>query len=197
MTMEEAKEHCTKGLGVWDFASNDNGNPDIVMACCGETPTLETLAAVDILRRSVRDIKIRVVNVVDLMKLQSPETHPHGLSDQEYDSIFTKNKPILFNFHGYPSLIHQLTYKRHNRDLHVHGYKEEGTITTTFDIRVQNEIDRFHLVIAALKEIPRYQSTGGALIDWCNEMLEKHTNYIHEYGEDMPYIKDWKWDSNL
>lgn len=197
LTMEEAKEHCTKGLGVWDFASNDNGNPDIVMACCGETPTLETLAAVDILRRSVRDIKIRVVNVVDLMKLQSPETHPHGLSDQEYDSIFTKNKPILFNFHGYPSLIHQLTYKRHNRDLHVHGYKEEGTITTTFDIRVQNEIDRFHLVIAALREIPRYQSTGGALIDWCNEMLEKHTNYIHEYGEDMPYIKDWKWDSNL
>ena len=130
------------------------------------------------------------------MKLQSPETHPHGMSDQEYDAIFTKNKPIIFNFHGYPSLIHQLTYKRHNRDLHVHGYQEEGTITTTFDIRVQNEIDRFHLVIAAIKEIPRYADTSIALIDWCYDMLEKHKQYIREYGEDMPYIKNWKWDNN-
>ncbi|MDD6263595.1 MAG: phosphoketolase family protein, partial [bacterium] len=137
LTKEQAKIHCTKGLGVWDFASNDCGNPDVIMACCGETPTLETLAAVDILRKTVKGIKIRVVNVVDLMKLQSPETHPHGMSDQEYDTIFTKDKPIIFNFHGYPSLIHQLTYKRHNRNMHVHGYKEEGTITTTFDIRVQ------------------------------------------------------------
>ncbi len=194
LNKEQAKKHCEKGLGVWDFASNDNGNPDIVLACCGETPTLEVMGAVDILRKSVRGIKIRVVNVVDLMKLQSPDTHPHGMSDKEYDEIFTKNKPIIFNFHGYPSLIHQLTYKRNNRNLHVHGYKEEGTITTTFDIRVQNEIDRFHLVIAALKEIPRYQNVSKALIDWCYDMLEKHKEYITEYGEDMPYIKDWKWD---
>ena len=194
LTKEQAKIHCTKGLGVWDFASNDCGNPDVIMACCGETPTLETLAAVDILRKTVKGIKIRVVNVVDLMKLQSPETHPHGMSNQEYDTIFTKDKPIIFNFHGYPSLIHQLTYKRHNRNMHVHGYKEEGTITTTFDIRVQNEIDRFNLVIAALKEIPRYKDVSKALVDWCLDMLKKHKDYIHEYGEDMPYIQNWKWD---
>jgi len=195
LTMDEAKQHCTKGLGVWDFASNDKGDPDIIMACCGETPTLETLAAVDILRKSVVGIKIRVVNVVDLMKLQSPDIHPHGMSDKEYDSIFTKDKPILFNFHGYPSLIHQLTYKRNNRNLHVHGYKEEGTITTTFDIRVQNEIDRFHLVKSAVKEIPRYENVSKALFDWCDEMIDKHKAYIHEYGEDMPYIKNWKWEN--
>ena len=194
LTKEQAKIHCTKGLGVWDFASNDCGNPDVIMACCGETPTLETLAAVDILRKTVKGIKIRVVNVVDLMKLQSPETHPHGMSDQEYDTIFTKDKPIIFNFHGYPSLIHQLTYKRHNRNMHVHGYKEEGTITTTFDIRVQNEIDRFNLVIATLKEIPRYKDVSKSLVDWCLDMLKKHKDYIHEYGEDMPYIQNWKWD---
>ena len=193
LSMEEAKIHCTKGLGVWKFASNDDGDPDIIMACCGETPTLETLAAVDILRKSVKGIKIRVVNVVDLMKLQSNYTHPHGMTEEEYDSIFTKDKPIIFNFHGYPSLIHQLTYKRSNRNLHVHGYKEEGTITTTFDIRVQNDIDRFHLVIAALKEIPRYKNNSQALVDWCLQMLVKHKEYIAEYGEDMPYIQNWKW----
>lgn len=193
LTKEEAKVHCTKGVGVWKFASNDDGDPDIVMACCGETPTLETLAAVDILRKSVKGIKIRVVNVVDLMKLQSNYTHPHGMTDEEYNAIFTKDKPIIFNFHGYPSLIHQLTYKRENRNLHVHGYKEEGTITTTFDIRVQNEIDRFNLVIAALKYIPRYSKTSQALVDWCEEMLKKHKEYISEYGEDMPYVANWKW----
>ena len=193
LNIKQANDHCAKGLGIWDFASNDGGNPDVVLACCGETPTLEALAAVDILRQSVKDIKIRVVNVVDLMKLQSSDTHPHGMSDEEYDKIFTKDKPIIFNFHGYPSLIHQLTYKRANRNLHVHGYKEEGTITTTFDIRVQNEIDRFHLVEAILKEIPRYQKTSQVLIDWCHEMLEKHKKYISVYGEDMPFVRDWKW----
>jgi len=193
LTKTQAKTHCTKGLGVWNFASNDQGNPDVVLACCGETPTLEVLAAVDILRHSVKGIKIRVVNVVDLMKLQSPDTHPHGMSDEEYNAIFTVDKPIIFNFHGYPSLIHQLTYKRDNRNIHVHGYKEEGTITTTFDIRVQNEIDRFHIVQSVIKEIPKYHEVGQVLIDWCEEMLEKHRNYIHEYGEDMPYVKDWKW----
>ena len=196
LSRAQARVHCKKGLGVWNFASNDEGNPDIVMACCGETPTLETLAAVDILRKSVKGIRIRVVNVVDLMKLQSQDTHPHGMSDEEYDEIFTVDKPIIFNFHGYPSLIHQLTYKRHNRDLHVHGYKEEGTITTTFDIRVQNEIDRFHLVIAALNEIPRYSKTSQVLIKWCYDMLDKHEKYITEHGEDLPYIRDWKWDEN-
>ena len=128
------------------------------------------------------------------MKLQSPDTHPHGMSDEDYDEIFTKDKPIIFNFHGYPSLIHQLTYKRHNRDLHVHGYKEEGTITTSFDIRVQNEIDRFHLVIAALNEIPRYSKTSEVLIKWCYDMLEKHKAHITEYGEDLAYIRDWVWE---
>ena len=194
LTKTQARVHCRKGLGVWNFASNDEGNPDVVLACCGETPTLEVLAAVDILRKSVKGIRIRVVNVVDLMKLQSPDTHPHGMSDEEYDEIFTKDKPIIFNFHGYPSLIHQLTYKRTNRNLHVHGYKEEGTITTTFDIRVQNEIDRFHLVQAVLKEIPRYRTSSKVLIDWCSDMLQKHERYIHEYGEDMPYIQNWKWE---
>lgn len=194
LTKQQARKHCRQGVGIWEFASNDMGNPDIVMACCGETPTLETLAAVDILKTAVKDIKIRVVNVVDLMRLQSNHDHPHGMSDEEYDKIFTKDKPILFNFHGYPSLIHQLTYKRNNRDIHVHGYKEEGTITTTFDIRVQNEIDRFHLVISALKEMPRYKRNSAVLIAWCNDMLEKHKKYIHEFGEDMSYIKDWVWN---
>ena len=196
LTKNQAKAHCRKGLGVWEFASNDEGNPDIIFACCGETPTLEVMAAVDILRKSVKGIKIRVVNVVDLMKLQSPDTHPHGMSDEEYDLIFTKNKPIIFNFHGYPSLIHQLTYKRANRNLHVHGYKEEGTITTTFDIRVQNNIDRFNLVISALKEIPKYHKTGEVLIEWCHNMLKEHKKYISEHGDDMPYIKNWKWTNS-
>ena len=191
---KQAKIHCTKGLSIWDFASNDEGNPDVVLACAGETPTLEVMAAVDILRKSVKGIKVRVVNVVDLMKLVSPDTHPHGMSDEEFDSIFTKDKPIIFNFHGYPSLIHQLMYKRVNRNLHVHGYKEEGTITTTFDIRVQNEIDRFHLVKAVLREIPRYKKSSEVLNTWCDKMLKKHSKYISEHGEDMPYIKDWKWE---
>ena len=193
LTKEEAKVHCKKGIGVWDFASNDDGDPDVILACAGETPTLEVIAAVDILRTSVKGIKIRVVNVVDLMRLQTKEEHPHGMSREEYNKIFTKDKPIIFNFHGYPSLIHQLTYKRDNRNIHVHGYKEEGTITTAFDIRVQNEIDRFHLVISALKEIPRYKKSSKALIDWCNDMLLRHKRYIKEFGEDMPYIKNWEW----
>jgi xylulose-5-phosphate/fructose-6-phosphate phosphoketolase len=153
------------------------------------------MAAVDILLRSVKNIKIRVVNIVDLMKLQSPDTHPHGMSDEEYDSIFTKNKPIIFNFHGYPVLIHQLTYKRANRNLHVHGYKEEGTITTTFDIRVQNEIDRFHLVIEACKMLPNLGSKGVYLTKLMQDKLVEHKEYIHEYGVDMPEVLNWKWNN--
>ncbi len=196
LSSEEAKVHCTKGLGIFKFASNDEGNPDIVMACCGETPTLECLGAVDILRKTIPNIKIRVVNVVDLMKLVSHDKHPHGLTDEEYDEIFTKDKPIIFNFHGYPSLVHQLTYRRQNRNLHVHGYKEEGTITTSFDIRVQNKIDRFNLVISALEELPQFEYKKDEVINWCNEMLTYHKNYIKEYGEDVPYITNWHWEDN-
>ncbi len=195
LTKEQAKIHCQKGIGIWDFAS-DKEEPDLVFACCGETPTLEVLAAVDILKTSIKDIHLRVVNVVDLMRLQTKEEHPHGMSDEDYNKIFTLDKPIIFNFHGYPSLIHQLTYKRANRNLHVHGYKEEGTITTAFDIRVQNEIDRFHLVISALKEIPRYKTNSKVLADWCYDMLKKHSSYIKEFGEDMPYIKNWVWKNH-
>ncbi len=193
LNKKEAKKHCKKGVGIWEFASDDTTSPDIVMVCCGETPTLETLAAVDILKTSIKGIKIRVVNVVDLMRLQSKEIHPHGLTDEDYDEIFTKDRPILFNFHGYPDLIHQLTYKRKNRDLHVHGYQEEGTITTSFDIRVQNEIDRFHLVISAIDLIPKYRKNAKVLSDWCYDMLKKHSSYIKEFGEDIPYIKNWTW----
>lgn len=193
LNKEAAKQHCMRGVAIWDFASNDGGKPDIIMACCGETPTLETLAAVDILRTCVKDIRIRVINVVDLMKLAPRRKHPHGLTEEEYDKLFTKDTPIIFNFHGYPSLIEQLTYSRTNRNMHIHGYQEEGTITTTFDIRVQNEIDRFHLVIDALLHIPRYQKTSKVLITWCNDMLKQHKAYIRQNGEDLPYIKNWRW----
>ena len=193
LNKEAAKQHCMRGIGIWDFASNDGGKPDIIMACCGETPTLETLAAVDILRTCVKDIRIRVINVVDLMKLAPRRKHPHGLTEEEYDKLFTKDTPVIFNFHGYPSLIEQLTYSRTNRNMYIHGYQEEGTITTTFDIRVQNEIDRFHLVIDALLHIPRYQKTSKVLINWCNDMLKQHKSYIRQNGEDLPYIKNWHW----
>ena len=193
LNKEAAKQHCMRGIGIWDFASNDGGKPDIIMACCGETPTLETLAAVDILRTCVKDIRIRVINVVDLMKLAPRRKHPHGLTEEEYDKLFTKDTPVIFNFHGYPSLIEQLTYSRTNRNMYIHGYQEEGTITTTFDIRVQNEIDRFHLVIDALLHIPRYQKTSKVLITWCNDMLKQHKAYIRQNGEDLPYIKNWRW----
>jgi len=196
LTMDEAVKHCTKGIGIWDFASNDQGTePDIVMACCGDTPTLETLAAVSILRKFYKDLKIRVVNVVDLMKLESHEKHPHGLTDFEYNSLFTKDKPIVFAFHGYPNLIHQLTYNRKNKKLHVHGYNEEGTITTPFDMRVQNKIDRFNLVKAALKYLDKLGDTRSSVIEYCNNKLIEHNNYIKEYGLDMPEILNWKWDN--
>lgn len=194
LTMEEAVIHCTKGLGIWKFASNDEGcEPDIVMACCGEGPTLETLAAIKILRENFKDLKIRMVNVVDLMKLQSHDKHPHGLTDEDYDAIFTKDKPIIFNFHGYPNLIHELTYKRTNRDIHVHGYMEEGTITTPFDMRVQNSIDRFSLVEAAIKCLPQLGNKGSSLIQYCQNKKVEHKEYIKEYGIDMDEIINWKW----
>ena len=194
LTMDEAITHCTKGVGIWEFASNDEGKePDIVMASCGDAPTLETLAAISILRENFPEIKIRMVNVVDLMKLQSSDRHPHGLTDEEYDSLFTKDKPIIFNFHGYPDLIHQLTYKRENTNLHVHGYIEEGTITTPFDMKVQNKIDRYHLVIDALKYLPQLGNRTASLIQQCRNKLIEHKVYIMENGIDVEEIRNWHW----
>ena len=194
LTMEQAVNHCTQGVSIWDWASNDGGTePDIVMACCGDTPTLEALAAVTILRDNLPDLKIRFVNVVDLMKLQPHGVHPHGLTDADYDAIFTKDKPIIFNFHGYPTLIHELTYTRHNKNLHVFGYIEEGTITTPFDMRVQNKIDRFDLVKTAITVLPQLGNTGSALFQKMNDLLVKHKNYIAAVGEDIPEVRDWVW----
>ena len=198
LTMEQAIRHCTQGIGIWDWASNDQGQePDIVMACCGDTPTLETLAAVSILRRALPELRIRVVNVVDLMRLQPEAEHPHGLSDADYDLLFTRDKPILFAFHGYPKLIHELTYRRHNHHLHVRGYKEEGTITTPFDMRVLNDIDRFHLVIDAVKYLPQLGNRGAFLVQQMRDKLVAHRQYIITYGEDMPEIKYWTWESAM
>ena len=194
LTMEQAVKHCTQGLGIWDFASNDQeSDPDLIMACAGETPTLEALAAVSILNEHLPKLKIRFINVVDLFKLQTKSKHPHGLSDEEYDALFTKKKPILFNFHGYPSLIHELLYERYNHNITVKGYMEEGSITTPFDMRVQNEIDRYHLVIEVCIMVPNLGSKGIYLTKLMNEKLVEHKEYIHEYGIDMPEIRDWKW----
>ena len=191
----EAAAHCTQGLGIWTWASNDGGQePDLVLACCGETPTLEILAAASILRRALPDLKLRVVNVVDLMRLQPAEEHPHGLTDPAYDAVFTTDKPILFAFHGYAKLIHELTYRRHNRCLHVRGYKEEGTITTPFDMRVQNDLDRFHLVMDAVMLIPRLGNRGAFLIQEMKDRLCAHRAYIRQYGEDMPEVRDWQFE---
>ena len=194
LTMDEAIKHCTKGVGIWEFASNDEGKePDIVMASCGDAPTLETIAAISILRNNFPEIKIRMVNVVDLMKLESNTKHPHGLTDEEYNAIFTKDKPIIFNFHGYPDLIHQLTYNRENENIHVHGYIEEGTITTSFDMKVQNKIDRYHLVIDALKYLPMLGNRSAFLIQECRNKLIEHKMYIYDNGIDLEEIRNWHW----
>ncbi len=194
LTMEQAVVHCTQGIGIWPWASNDQGaEADIVMACCGDTPTLETLAAVSILRENLPEVKIRVVNVVDLMRLQPATEHPHGLSDIDYDSLFTRDKPIIFNFHGYPSLVHGLTYRRANRRLHVRGYKEEGTITTAFDMRVQNDIDRFHLVQDVVDALDHLGGKGAYLKQKMRDKLIEHKHFIDEHGEDLPEIRNWKW----
>ncbi len=193
LTMDQAVKHCTQGIGIWQWASTDQGQePDVVMACCGDTPTLETLAAVTILRRHFPELRIRVVNVVDLMRLQSNSLHPHGLNDQEFDAIFTKDKPVVFAFHGYPSLIHELVYQRANKNIHVRGYMEEGTITTPFDMRVQNQIDRFNLVMLALYLID-LGNRDSYLIQMMKDKLVEHKNYIAEYGVDLPEILNWKW----
>ncbi len=195
LAMGAAAAHCEAGVGIWQWAGHESvGEPDVVMASAGDVPTLETLAAVSILRKHLPDLRIRMVNVVDLMKLQSDTEHPHGLTDPNFDEIFTKDKPIIFAFHGYPGLIHRLTYRRKNHiNLHVHGYKEEGTITTAFDMTVLNELDRFHLVIAAIDRLPQTGDRGTELQQQLREKLVAHRQYICEHGEDMPEIRDWKW----
>ena len=194
LTMEQAVKHCTQGIGIWEWASNDCGEePDVVMACCGDTPTLEVMAAVTILRDEMPELKIRVVNVVDLFKLESDHKHPHGLSDAEYDAIFTKDKPVIFAFHGYPTLIHELTYERHNHNISVHGYQAEGTSTTPFDMRVQNQIDRFNLVKDAIMHLPQLGNKGSFLIQKMNDKLVEHKQYIAEYGQDLEEIRNWEW----
>ncbi len=195
LDMESAIEHCTNGAGIWDWASNDAGSdPDVVMACAGDVPTLETLAAVDLLRQHFPDIRIRVVNVVDLMCLEPPGEHPHGLPDAEFDSMFTTDKPVIFAYHGYPTLIHRLTYRRANHDnLHVHGYMEEGTTTTPFDMTVLNGLDRYHLATDVLNRVPRLREVGAHFEQVARNKLVEHKQYIREHGDDMPEISDWKW----
>jgi xylulose-5-phosphate/fructose-6-phosphate phosphoketolase len=196
LTMDAAVTHCTEGISIWEWASNDRGlDPDVIMACAGDVPTLETLAAVSILRRALPELTIRVVNVVDLMKLQPASEHPHGLSDKDFDSLFTTDKPIIFAFHGYPWLIHRLTYRRTNHDnLHVRGYKEEGTITTPFDMAVLNDLDRFHLAHDALDRLPQLGARAAYLKQELREKLIEHKRYIYLHGEDMPEVCDWKWE---
>jgi xylulose-5-phosphate/fructose-6-phosphate phosphoketolase len=196
LDLDAAIEHCTNGIGIWSWASTDQGSePDVVMACAGDVPTLETLAAVDLLRQNFSEIKIRVINVVDLMTLQPSTEHPHGLSDRDFDSMFGVDKPIIFAYHGYPWLIHRLTYRRNGHDnLHVRGYKEEGTTTTPFDMTVRNEIDRFHLVNDAIDRVPKLGYLAAYAKQAIRDKLIEHQQYITERGDDMPEVRDWKWD---
>ncbi|MGN6450950.1 MAG: phosphoketolase family protein, partial [Brucella intermedia] len=197
LSMDEAVRHCEAGLGIWDWAGTEDGlEPDIVMACAGDVPTMEVLAAVSLLRQSLPHLRIRVVNVVDLMVLQSPQHHPHGIADDEFDRIFTTNRPVIFAYHGYPYLIHRLVYKRTNHsNFHVHGFIEQGTTTTPFDMTVLNELDRFHLAMAAVRRLPISNDVAAPLIATFEEKLVLHKRYVRERGEDMPELRDWKWDA--
>ncbi len=197
LDMDAAIRHCTAGIGIWEWAGNDRGGePDVVMACAGDVPTLETLAAVDLLRRLAPEIKVRLVNVVDLMTLQPSAEHPHGLEDREFDAIFTADKPIIFAYHGYPWLIHRLTYRRNNHgNLHVRGYKEEGTTTTPFDMVVMNDLDRYHLVMDVADRLPKIAHRAAELKQAMRDKRAEHKRYITEHGEDMPEIRNWKWET--
>ncbi len=197
LNMDAAIKHCTAGLGIWDWASSDQGaEPDVVMACCGDVPTLETLAAVDLLRTYFPDLKVRVINIVDLMRLQPPSEHPHGQNDREFDVLFTTDKPIIFAYHGYPTLIHRLTYRRTNhKNIHVRGYNEEGTTTTPFDMVVLNNLDRFHLVLDVIERVPQLRVAAANVQQEIRRKLIHHKEYIEEFGEDLPEIKNWKWSS--
>jgi xylulose-5-phosphate/fructose-6-phosphate phosphoketolase len=193
MNMEEAVQYCAKGIGIWDWASFGD-KPDLVMASAGDIPTLEMLGAVDILRQELPSLQIKVLNIIDLMILQPNYVHPHGLSDEEFCAYFTSDKPIIFAYHGYPTLIHQLTYKRPNHvNIHVHGYKEEGTTTTPFDMTVLNQLDRYHLVLNAISHISIDDSRKSEIETLCQKKLASHKQYIHEHGQDQPEIRDWKW----
>lgn len=194
--MDAAAAHCAKGLGIWEWASNDAGDPDVVLACAGDVPTMETIAAADLLRTHVPDLEVRVVNVVDLMALQPEREHPHGLSDMEFDAIFTVDRPIIFAFHGYPALIHQLTYRRTNHaNLHVRGYKEEGTTTTPFDMTVLNDLDRYRLALDAISRVSRLRNdaTAAAAAEHFHGRRAEHRRYVVEHGDDMPEVRDWRW----
>jgi xylulose-5-phosphate/fructose-6-phosphate phosphoketolase len=193
--MDAAVRHSTAGIGIWDWASTDRGTqPDVVLACAGDIPTLETLAAVDLLLEQFPDLKVRFVNVVDLMRLQPAEEHPHGLSDRDFDSFFTRETPVVFAYHGYPWLIHRLTYRRTNHsNLHVRGYKEEGTTTTPFDMVALNDLDRYHLAIDVIDRVPRLSSVGAYAKQEFRERLIDHRQYIQRVGDDPPEIKDWTW----
>jgi xylulose-5-phosphate/fructose-6-phosphate phosphoketolase len=193
--MDDAVLHCARGLGIWEWASSDaDGDPDVVMACAGDVPTLEVLAAVDILRTHLPELKVRVVNVVDLMRLQPETEHPHGLSDRDFDTIFTADKPVIFAYHGYPWLIHRLTYRRTNhRNIHVRGYIEEGTTTTPFDMVVLNDLDRFHLVMDVLDRVEDLGSRAARLHQHMLDKRTQHTAWTRAYGEDLPEVRDWTW----
>jgi xylulose-5-phosphate/fructose-6-phosphate phosphoketolase len=197
LAMEDAVSHCTRGVGIWEWAGSEQPgqDPDIVMACAGDVPTLETIAAASILKSALPDLKIRVINIVDLMRLEPSTEHPHGLSDPEYDALFTRDKEIIFAFHGYPWLIHRLTYRRANRNLHVRGYKEEGSITTAFDMTVRNDMDRFHLVLDAINYAGLSSEGVEELRQTMESKLIEHTHYINKHGVDMPEIMNWNWQA--
>jgi len=196
LDIDSAVRHCTVGAGIWKWASNDDGDPDVVMACAGDVPTLETLAAVTLLRTYVPDIRIRVVNVVDLMVLERQADHPHGLEDQDFDELFTADRPVIFAFHGYPGVVHKLTYKRRNHDnFHVRGYREEGTTTTPFDMVVLNHLDRYQLALDAIRRIPRLADQVETATQRYWTMMERHKLYVAEHGDDMPEVKDWRWST--
>jgi xylulose-5-phosphate/fructose-6-phosphate phosphoketolase len=194
LDMDSAVAHCARGIGIWEWAGSDDGEPDVVLACAGDVPTLEILAAADLLRTHLPDLRVRVVNVVDLMRLQPATEHPHGLPDPEFDALFTTDRPIVFAYHGYPWLIHRLTYRRTNhRNLHVRGYKEEGTTTTPFDMVVMNHMDRYHLVMDVIDRVPGLARRAATVRQSMVDKRLRHRDHTREYGEDLPEVRDWTW----